>query len=526
MKTAIRPAFFILNFSFFILASAFGAELYMAGDSTMCNYNPTRQYPQQGWGQALAEFMKNPDALHNRAVGGRSAKSFKAEGRWQKIVDALKPGDYVIIAFGHNDANKGKGERYSSPEDYKELMRGFAEDVRAKKATVVFATSIPHSGGFTEKDGVMNVRGSAAGLGPYVAKTIELAGEIGVPVLDLNGYAVKNLPAELGFEKSKALYMRIKPGEYKRFPDGFNDSCHIRDTGAFWYAKAAVKMAFAQELPICELWKNPGEVTHTPVAWGGSSGEEKPLKDDFSAEEIPYANEAAANKEASSNQKPKAAKFLRKTKPIKETDDAADNIKSAPLFRKTLVIIGDSYVQNHRRPAEETWHYRLAEKYQMQYFNYGRNGNTLVIDRGPKGGTPMLKRYGEMHSPADYVVVIAGHNDACNMKLEDPASLETFRDGVKKFVDVLKKKYPGAKIVFVSPWGVNRKGFAEVLDTYRELLPGMGVAFYDAARDSGIDPNDEAVRSTLFQAPNDTAHLNIKGHALMLEKMEPFFLSL
>ena len=43
MKTAIRPAFFILNFSFFILASAFGAELYMAGDSTMCNYNPTRQ---------------------------------------------------------------------------------------------------------------------------------------------------------------------------------------------------------------------------------------------------------------------------------------------------------------------------------------------------------------------------------------------------------------------------------------------------------------------------------------------------
>ena len=50
------------------------ADLYLAGDSTMCNY-ADRQYPQQGWGQALARHMKNPDLLHNWAVGGRSAKS-------------------------------------------------------------------------------------------------------------------------------------------------------------------------------------------------------------------------------------------------------------------------------------------------------------------------------------------------------------------------------------------------------------------------------------------------------------------
>ena len=77
-------------------ASVASADIYMAGDSTMCNYNPAKQYPQQGWGQALALFMKDPSRLHNKAVGGRSAKSFKAEGRWQSIVDALKPGDCVI----------------------------------------------------------------------------------------------------------------------------------------------------------------------------------------------------------------------------------------------------------------------------------------------------------------------------------------------------------------------------------------------------------------------------------------------
>ena len=140
------------------------ADLYLAGDSTMCNY-ADRQYPQQGWGQALARYMKNPDMLHNWAVGGRSAKSYKAEGCWQKIVDALKPGDFVIIAFGHNDANKAKTDRYSTPADYKELMRGFAADVKGKRATLVFATSIPHSGGITkDKDGTTKVRGSAAGL--------------------------------------------------------------------------------------------------------------------------------------------------------------------------------------------------------------------------------------------------------------------------------------------------------------------------------------------------------------------------
>lgn len=272
------------------------ADLYLAGDSTMCNYNP-RQYPQQGWGQALMEFMKNPDELHNRAIGGRSARSFKEDGRWQRIVDELKPGDFVIVAFGHNDSNKAKKERYSTVEQFKELMAGFAGDVRSKGATPIFATSIPHSGGFTESDGVMHVRGGAAGIGPYVAATRELGQELAVPVLDLNKYACEKLPA-LGLEESFRLYMRIKPDEYQNYPNGKGDGCHTRDTGAFFFAKAAVELANVQELDVCKLWKKPSEVVHTPIPWGGPSGEVKPMRDDYSAEEIPYANEEAANAEA------------------------------------------------------------------------------------------------------------------------------------------------------------------------------------------------------------------------------------
>lgn len=276
-----------------VAGMAFG-DIYMAGDSTMCNYAP-RQYPQQGWGQALAEYMKDPDKLHNWAIGGRSAKSFKNEGRWQKIVDAIGKDDFVIIAFGHNDANKAKEDRYSSPEDYKVLMEGFIDDVRSKGATPILATSIPHSGGFSEQDGKMHVRGSAAGIGPYVAKTVELGKEKNVPVLDLNKYAEEHLP-KLGLSEANRLYMRIAPNEYQNCPTGKSDGCHTRDTGAFFFAKAAVLLAAQQRLPICKLWKNPKTVEHTPIPWGGPGSDAKPMKDDFSKEEIPYANEEAANK--------------------------------------------------------------------------------------------------------------------------------------------------------------------------------------------------------------------------------------
>src|SRR5271165_3464793 len=76
-------------------------QLYLAGDSTMAD--KPADLPEYGWGQALPRFFSNPAIVHNHAMNGRSTRSFIDEGRWQKIVDALQPGDFVIIQFGHND---------------------------------------------------------------------------------------------------------------------------------------------------------------------------------------------------------------------------------------------------------------------------------------------------------------------------------------------------------------------------------------------------------------------------------------
>ena len=272
--------------------------IWMAGDSTMCNYHPQKQYPQQGWGQALAEFMKDPAELHNWAVGGRSAKSFKVEGRWDKMMAEVKPGDYVVVAFGHNDANKAKKERYSTPEDYKEIMRGYAADVKAKGANMIFATSIIHSGGVNvnKETGIVDsVRGGAAGIGPYAKATIELANELNLPCVDLNKLAVDKFTGMKGADVYK-LYMRIKPGEYKRLPNGQSDGCHIRDTGAFFYAKGFVDYCYEHKLGVCEFLKDPATVEHKVVGFEGPGSEVK-IRDDFSKEEIAYANAPEKKKE-------------------------------------------------------------------------------------------------------------------------------------------------------------------------------------------------------------------------------------
>jgi len=76
--------------------------LWIAGDSTVRSNDPMR-----GWGQDLPRFF-DPVKINvvNRAIGGRSTRTFYTEGKWQAIVDALKPGDWVVIQFGHNDVGQ------------------------------------------------------------------------------------------------------------------------------------------------------------------------------------------------------------------------------------------------------------------------------------------------------------------------------------------------------------------------------------------------------------------------------------
>ncbi len=256
------------------LAFPASADIYMAGDAAVCDY-PAALYPQQGWGQALAEFMIDPARLHNLALDGCSAKRYKEGGHWRKLADAVGEGDFVIVSFGPGGIREVHGGREAALREYESLLAGFVADVRAKGAAPILATPVPHSGGFSVEDGRIKVDGGAAGVGECAAATVRVGRELGVPVLDINGYAERNLP-ELGIDAALRLYMRIVPGEYANCPQGKTDGYHTRDTGAFWFAKAAVILAERQKLPVCGLWKDSSAVSHAPIPWGGPGGGDRP----------------------------------------------------------------------------------------------------------------------------------------------------------------------------------------------------------------------------------------------------------
>ena len=101
-----------LALTFLALAAVAGAKspggvvptLFVAGDSTASSYNPNAKN-QQGWGAVLQPlFDESKLRVVDVARGGRSSRTFITEGHWDRMLEQLHAGDFVIIQFGHNDS--------------------------------------------------------------------------------------------------------------------------------------------------------------------------------------------------------------------------------------------------------------------------------------------------------------------------------------------------------------------------------------------------------------------------------------
>ena len=187
------------------------------------------------------------------------------------------------------------------------------------------------------------------------------------------------------------------------------------------------------------------------------------------------------------------------------------------LAGKSLWVIGDSYVRNHRCPQEETWHAKAADRLGMTYHNLGRNGNCIAFDRTKEGfGEQMTQRYRQIDADADYILVIAGHNDAD--KIKDEAGWKQFTDSLDYLCTALTTEFPHARVGIVTPWAVDRPMFAEVIAELKAAGARHGIPVLDMAYTSGIRVNDDSFRALYFQnkGVRDTAHLNDEGHNLLL----------
>jgi lysophospholipase L1-like esterase len=203
------------------------------GDSTVCNYAPSK-YPQTGWGQVLGLFFNNGSVtINNKAIGGRSTRSFYQEGRWTQIVPNLQNGEYVFIQFGHNDRDFSKKERYTDTTDYKEYLRKYVKESRQKGAIPVLISPM----NMNAWNGTTVREVFCEGANNYRGAMLNVANELSVPFIDLEKKSVA-MQKRVGQNYSaKFIHLGLDAGEYPNFPDGVSDGTHFQEMGANFMAK-------------------------------------------------------------------------------------------------------------------------------------------------------------------------------------------------------------------------------------------------------------------------------------------------
>lgn len=208
-------------------------RVYLAGDSTMAEKAPDKR-PETGWGEFLQQhFVPEKVRVENHAQNGRSTRTFLSEGRWQAILDRLRPGDYVFIQFGHNDQPKEKVDRHTTPDEFRQNLTRFAQDVCLRGATPVLLTPVMRR----RFDAAGHVEDSHA---EYPAIVRAVAREHAVPLIDMHRSSERAIQ-QYGVEGSKRLFLWLGPNENANYPAGIEDNTHFSPLGAKVMAALAVE---------------------------------------------------------------------------------------------------------------------------------------------------------------------------------------------------------------------------------------------------------------------------------------------
>jgi lysophospholipase L1-like esterase len=199
--------------------------VFLLGDSTVCDQP---REPYNSWGQMLTRFFKPGIALANHAESGESLRSSLGARRLDKVLSLMKPGDYLLIQYGHND-EKDKGEGAGAFTTYKAALKKFVAGARASGGIPVLITPM-HRRTFDSAGRITNSHGD------FPEAVRQVAREEKVPLIDLNA-ASKLFYEALGPEKSGLA-----------FKEG--DGTHHSNYGSYELAKLIVAGIKANKLGI------------------------------------------------------------------------------------------------------------------------------------------------------------------------------------------------------------------------------------------------------------------------------------
>lgn len=213
--------------------------VFVAGDSTASIY-AAAEAPRTGWGQALPLFLNHKARVVDEAISGASSKSFIALGGLARIASAIRPGDYLLISFGHNDEKITDPARGTDPyTTFQAYLTQYVETAREHGATPVLVTPVERRR-FSGDTAV-------ASHGEYPAAMKQLGQRLSVDVIDLTALSM-NLWQQLGPERTKDQFLWLAPGENPNYPAGVSDNTHFRARGAIEVARLVARRLKAQRI--------------------------------------------------------------------------------------------------------------------------------------------------------------------------------------------------------------------------------------------------------------------------------------
>ncbi|TGX55184.1 rhamnogalacturonan acetylesterase [Sphingomonas gei] len=242
-----------------IAPPAFAQRILIASDSTAANYGADR-YPQTGWGMMLKCGLAPDVEVINRAVGGRSTRTFLSEGKWDALLAEATPGDVVLIQFGHNDASVSRPERYAPAATlYRDNLLRMIWESRGRGLIPVLVTP-PARRSF---DGPR----AKADFAAYSQVERELVVSTNTPLIDLEARSL-DLVSRAGEAGSKKYYLHYTPfDKLAAFPQGIADDTHFSELGARAMANLVAQELKGLKLPVAEkvLADRPDLTRHKPL---------------------------------------------------------------------------------------------------------------------------------------------------------------------------------------------------------------------------------------------------------------------
>jgi len=197
-----------------------------------------------------------------------------------------------------------------------------------------------------------------------------------------------------------------------------------------------------------------------------------------------------------------------------------------PLIGKKIAAIGDSFVYGHTLGTDKVWLEKIANRNNMFSLNYGINGNCIA---GMKG---ISSRFIEMENNLDYVVILGGHNDAnpknnISIGQNTDYTIDTFKGALNILINGLIKKYPFAKILFLTPF--NRYSYElDYVNAMVDICDLYNIPYFNCYTSSGINFYMEEERKKYDLKVNGaySKHLTELGNEIFSRKIEVILKSL